>query len=103
MKIGQVFIVLWIILNLATVCVSNSDDEEEKSGDENHELPAHEFKYKERIGKKGKNAGQKKETVTLVIPPWVFTRKRDATEDNDIAYFRCNSCRPKDCIAQAER
>ena len=68
-----------------------------------NDLPQHEFKFKERISKKGAKAGQKRETVSLVIPPWVFSRKRDATEENDIAYFRCNSCRPKDTIAQAER
>ena len=56
-----------------------------------------------RTAKKGEHAGEKRETVSLVIPPWVFSRKRDANDEDDIAYFRCNSCRPKDTIAQAER
>ena len=50
------------------------------------DLPPHEFKFKERVGKKGARAGEKRETVSLVIPPWVFSRKRDATDDNDVAF-----------------
>ena len=99
--------IFWIFLAIAIVSSSSSEseesDDESGSDDENNELPAHEFKFKERICKKGPNAGQKREMVSLVIPPWVFSKKSGPTEDSDIAYFRCNACRPKNVLAQAVR
>ena len=74
MKIGRCLIALWILLNVATVCNSINDDNEEVSNNPTEEtdndgesdesiagndLPPHEFKFKLRTTKKGKNAGEK--------------------------------------------
>ena len=108
MKITKSFILLWIILQLAWCSTNESETNEDTENDDsdishNDGLPPHEFKFKLRTTKKGKNAGEKREMVSLIIPPWVFGRKDDATDENDMAYFRCNTCRPQNTIAEAIR
>ena len=70
------------------------------------EAPFHEFHVRQVTVKTGKNKGSSRVTVSLIIPPWVFTCRRKASEVGGIAYFSCNFCRNKgqgDTFAQALR
>ena len=70
------------------------------------EAPFHEFHVRQVTVKTGKNKGSNRVTVSLIIPPWVFTCRRKASEVGGIAYFSCNFCRNEgqgDTFAQALR
>ena len=43
--------------------------------------------------KTGKNKGNSKHTISLVIPPWVYTCRIRAKQVGHRAYFTCNACR----------
>ena len=64
---------------------SNSESEEE----EEHIIPEYEFLYRTEKYKSGAKKGQTHHRVSLVLPPYVFKKRK---EKNGRATFSCNSC-----------
>ena len=80
-------------------CDSDSDSEESSSSsesdneenDDRGDIPfgEHYFNYKEEQYKSGKKKGQMHYTVSLIIPPFVFKKRKD---EKNYSVFTCNEC-----------
>ena len=84
---------IWILFLLFVSCQSGDSDTNEASDDSDvsNSLPDHEFVVEEKTVKTGVNKGQKKFTVTLLVPPYEFKRKVDK-KVGSTAVFTCKSC-----------
>ena len=67
------------------------------------EFSEHEFYVKEVKIKTGKNVGQKKFTVKLIIPPFTFRKKTSTNTIESKVIFVCNGCEKKKCSSSSPR
>ena len=69
---------------------ANCNESEEESEDFDNDCPDHYFWVKNEKFKSGKRKGESRWLVTLVIPPYIFKRKKE--RKNGCTHFSCNSC-----------
>ena len=81
-----------------TIVTANDDSDDDNdsdtnsqsdSDDEEHVIPEYEFVYKTEKYKSGAKQGQVHHKCSLIIPPYVFKKRK---VKNDRVTFSCNSC-----------
>ena len=69
---------------------ANCDSDTENEDDFENDSPDHYFWVKNEKFESGKRKGESRWLVTLVIPPYIFKRKKE--RKNGYTHFSCNSC-----------
>ena len=80
------FAIIFTAINFANCDSENEEDSEDFEND----CPDHYFWVKNEQFKSGKRKGESRWLVSLVIPPYIFKRKKE--RKNGYTYFSCNSC-----------
>ena len=84
-------VVLWLLKGIHGISTTESDNTGTDTADENDELPKHSFQHSDMVIKTGKSKGNVRKCVTLLIPPYIFKRKRNCVGPGKV-FFACTSC-----------